>query len=583
MVRESPSSGSQARAVKCKCFNIICSLIGVLWLAGSASALDDWYTITPSDSVVSFGAVSTAQPHSTTITLTNNLTVPVSITAFGFEEDAFVAAIAGQPIPPSSTKDVYIYFVSDQNVDYTDFLRIELDNGVRPLIVQVSAEAHHPDTYYDSTQNKWAEELKTALTELIDDHNSLGYTIARDHMYGSIDNDDTCPECPETGCVECVYTGRIGCFNTRAGATDNGFNCEHTWPQSFSGEMEPMKSDIFHLYPSDMTANNMRGSFDFGVVTSATWSQGGSKLGTDSLGQTVFEPRDVHKGNVARTHFYYVIRYDGNYVGYVDPPKMEAHFRNWHVSDAVDSAEEQRNEDIYALQYNRNPFIDHPEFVDRISSFFGTAVWEMEPEIAVSPLQIDLGTIGFNTAAYYYVAVINTGTDTLSVSSVSSTNPDFTVDKPSMDLAPEIYEYVRVTYASAEVDLRDSTMILISSNDSDENQIQIPVTVEVSELAGIDGDISSGIYLHQNYPNPFGPKTTIAFSLDRPTAVDLVIYNVEGQKVGHIIHDALMLPGAHRVPFDGSDLPSGVYYYRLSAGDRVLTKRMLLLKGLNTP
>ena len=63
-------------------------------------------------------------------------------------------------------------------------------------------------------------------------------------MYGHIDNDDSCSECPTTGCVECVYTGRIGCFNTRAGANDNSFNCEHTWPQSFFCENEPMVGQV---------------------------------------------------------------------------------------------------------------------------------------------------------------------------------------------------------------------------------------------------------------------------------------------------------------------------------------------------
>ena len=197
-------------------------------------------------------------------------------------------------------------------------------------------------------------------------------------MYASIDN--------VGGWVECVYTGRTAYFNTRAGATANGFNCEHTWPQSFSDEAEPMRSDIFHLYPTDETANSRRADLDFGIVTTVSWTVGGSKLGTDAQGQQVFEPRDVHKGNVARSHFYYAIRYNGLYNEYVNPTKMETHLRAWHVSDPVDSAEQARNQHIYTLQHNRNPFIDHPELVDRISSFFGTATRALAPEIAVAPV-----------------------------------------------------------------------------------------------------------------------------------------------------------------------------------------------------
>lgn len=550
--------------------NPACVVI-VLCIAVTGWAQDNWNAITLSDSVVSFGAVNAGEADSLTITLTNNLTVPVTIVQTAFEESVFWAGATPQPIPARSSTDVIVYFSSQQNVNYTDFLRIELDQGVRPLIAQVSAEAHYPDTYYACTQNMWAEELKDSLTALIDDHNSVGYTTARDSMYGHIDNVD--------GWVECVYTGRQAFFNTRAGATANNFNCEHTWPQSFSGEAEPMRSDIFHLYPSDMTANSMRANLDFGIVTSATWSVGGSKLGTDSEGQTVFEPRDVHKGNVARSHFYYIIRYDGNYNFYESPAKMEAHFRSWHLADPVDSAEQQRNEDIHNLQYNRNPFIDHPELVNRISSFFGTATHQIDPEIAVAPAEADMGIIGFTTTVHSYIAVVNGGNDTLHVSSISSTNGDFGVSDTSLTLAPETYRYVRVTYTSGESEVSDSTSILIASDDNDESLVTVPITVEVSESAGLDvaESTSSGLELHQNFPNPFAVRTAIAFELDKAAEVSLVVYDIRGRQVGQVLEGSLLAAGRYRVSISGEGLSPGVYYYRLTAGDRVRTRRMVLV------
>jgi endonuclease I len=543
-----------------------------LALTGSASGLEAWNAVGLSDSVISFGVVTTGVSDSLPVTLTNNLSVPVEVLEAAFDEACFTVSMDGLPIPPGGSKQLEIIVNAEQNIDYTDFLRIELDGGIRPLVVEVSAEAHHADTYYASTQNQWGEDLKSALTAIIDDHTCLGYTLARDHMYGHIDND--------SGWVECVYTGRTAFFSTRQGANENGFNCEHTWPQSFSGEAEPMRSDVFHLYPCDATANSMRANLDFGIVVSATWSVGGSKLGTDSEGQTVFEPRDVHKGNVARSHFYYIIRYDGLYNGYQDAAKMEAHFRNWHVSDAVDADEEERNEDIYDLQDNRNPFIDHPEFVDRISSFFGTAVVEEEPEIAAAPAEIDLGTIGFGTTAYHYVAVVNSGNDTLDVSSISSTDPDFDVDRTSFSVAPETYEYVRVSYTSAAVELTDSTDIIILSNDADEASIEIPVTVSVSEVAGItDAEAAAaGLRLYPNHPNPFGTRTTVAFRLGSSARVNLALYDVKGQLVTWIVRAEHMLSGKHMIDFDGGNLPSGVYYCRLEADGKARTGRMLLLK-----
>jgi deoxyribonuclease-1 len=548
-------------------------LLSLVLAVSAARAQDDWGAISLSDSVVSFGVVYTGETDSLLITLTNGLAVDVGVLGAVFEEDVFWTDLAGKVVPALGDLDFHVYFSTMQNVNHTDFLRIELDHGVRPLVVEVSAEAHYVDSYYDDTQNLWAEDLKDALTEIIDDHTSLGYNVARDHMYGHIDNVD--------GWVTCVYTGRSAFFNTREGATANGFNCEHTWPQSFSNEAEPMKSDLFHLYPTDELANNKRADYDFGVVVTPSWMNGGSKLGVDSEGQTVFEPRDVHKGNVARTHFYYIIRYDGNYNLYQSPAKMEAHFREWHVSDPVDSAEMKRNGDIYALQHNRNPFIDHPELVDRISSFFGTAVHDLEPEIAIAPGAIDMGVMDFGTTAHVYIAIINTGTDTLEVPSIESGNPGFSVNRTGMSLAPESYDYVRVAYTSGEMARLDSTDILISSSDDDEGSVAVHVRVQVGDLSGIGGPETreSRPALYQNRPNPFSRETSIVFSLDRTASVDLSIYDISGRLIRRLIAGEMLSQGEHRAEFASGDLPPGIYYARLVYDGHTLARPIIKLRN----
>ncbi|HVP57536.1 MAG TPA: endonuclease [bacterium] len=536
-----------------------------------------WNAVALSDSVLGFGSVTTGQTHSLGVTLTNNLDIPVDVTRAGFEESVFWTDLGPMEIPAHASHDFQVYFSSIQDVNYTDFLTIDVEAAPaggpsaigHSLVARVSAQAAYPDTYYSVTQNKWGQELKAVLTDLIDGHTALGYNTARDSMYGSIDN--------VAGWVECVYTGRKAFFNTRAGATANNFNCEHTWPQSFSNDAEPMRSDIFHLYPTDETANTKRADLDFGVVTSVTWTVGGSKLGTDAQGQQVFEPRDVHKGNVARSIFYYVIRYNGAYNHWENASKMESWLRIWHVTSPVDSAEQARNRHIYKLQHNRNPFIDHPELVDRISSFFGTAVHTVSPEIAVAPGDFSFGTIGFDTTACYYVAIINTGEDTLRVSSISSTNPAFTVGTGSLNLAPESFAYVAVTYASGETALTDSTKIVVSSNDSDESLIQIPASVEVGGNAGVAGRPLAEIRLYQNQPNPFGRETTISFEIARPQPVSLTVYNIRGQMVSRILRGDWQAAGRHEVHFTAAGLPPGVYYCRLAAGGKVETKSMLFL------
>jgi hypothetical protein len=83
--------------------------------------------------------------------------------------------------------------------------------------------------------------------------------------------------------------------------------------------------------------------------------------------------------------------------------------------------------------------------------------------------------------------------------------------------------------------------------------------------------------LYQNYPNPFNPSTTIRYGLPNRSHVVLTVFNTLGQQVASLVNveqDA----GVHEVKFDGSNLASGVYFYRLAAGDFVQTKRLMLLK-----
>ncbi len=83
--------------------------------------------------------------------------------------------------------------------------------------------------------------------------------------------------------------------------------------------------------------------------------------------------------------------------------------------------------------------------------------------------------------------------------------------------------------------------------------------------------------LFQNYPNPFNPVTFIDYSLEQRQHVELSVYNVLGKKVAVLENDSRSA-GLHRVRFDASSLPSDIYFYRLKAGDRVSTKKMILVK-----
>jgi len=83
--------------------------------------------------------------------------------------------------------------------------------------------------------------------------------------------------------------------------------------------------------------------------------------------------------------------------------------------------------------------------------------------------------------------------------------------------------------------------------------------------------------LKQNYPNPFNPTTTFQFSLDRPGNTKLLIYNILGQKVKTVV-DQHLNSGEYILKFNASEIPSGQYIYQLISNNRVLTKKMLILK-----
>lgn len=106
-------------------------------------------------------------------------------------------------------------------------------------------------------------------------------------------------------------------------------------------------------------------------------------------------------------------------------------------------------------------------------------------------------------------------------------------------------------------------------------------TEEEDIITGIDDDSQGAIPerydLKQNYPNPFNPSTTITFSLPKAENVKLIIYNILGEKV-NIVVDNQLAPGNYKFRFDAANLPSGVYFYNLKAGEFSETKKMLLLR-----
>lgn len=473
-------------------------------------------------------------------------------------------------INPNDSILITVIFKSNQNVTHNDFLILE-NSGIRfPLIFQLTATAKYPDALYSFTQNLYDEALKTALrTFTTTGYISLGYNTARDKMFETVDDygGDT---------IECVYTGiKIYAVN-RTQAQNQGFNTEHTYPQSFFNENEPMRSDLYHLYPTENNANNVRSNYAFGnVVSNITWTQGGSKLGQDYENQIVFEPRNVHKGNVARSLFYFTVKYT-NLGGFMSG-KQETALRQWNLLDTVDARERLRNDRIQSFQNVRNPFIDHPELIDRIKSTFSTIPNIARPKISAAPFSIKYDTLSANDTASYYLAVFNYGTGNLNISSVTSSIPQFTVENYPSVLQEKSSGYIKIKFRPSETNQTYNGVLNIQNSDS---AISVNLTGFSNSSVGISrisDNLPDNFRLFQNYPNPFNPTTTIRFDLPENVFVELKIFDLAGREISNILQHNLNA-GSYSVNWNASSVPSGIYIYRLKAGKFTETRKMILIK-----
>ena len=99
----------------------------------------------------------------------------------------------------------------------------------------------------------------------------------------------------------------------------------------------------------------------------------------------------------------------------------------------------------------------------------------------------------------------------------------------------------------------------------------------ISAVEPVDRPLPAVARLSQNYPNPFNPATTIEFQIPQAAPVRLEVFDLLGQKVATVV-DEIVSAGVYRVPFVATDLPSGTYLYRLSAGNFIQTRKLTILK-----
>jgi len=257
--------------------------------------------------------------------------------------------------------------VSGLTASTTYFYRVRAQNSngssANSNTISVNTLANDPfNGYYNPVQGLTGTTLKNALHDLIDNNTYSSYDGAKLFLFQELDNNN--------GVVRCVYTGQDFSISSSYDGSSNP-NTEHSYAQSWftSSESSIKKADVHHLFVSNSSVNSSRGNLPFDVVVNNNASYPSyngyvSKRGTNSSGDTVFEPADQHKGNLARALLYFNVRYNQTLSqGGVD---MLETLLTWHNADPVDANELARNALVLTHQGNRNPFVDHPEYVSSI-------------------------------------------------------------------------------------------------------------------------------------------------------------------------------------------------------------------------
>ena len=251
------------------------------------------------------------------------------------------------------------------------------------LLLSLVVLAQAPANYYN-TATGTGYTLKTQLKTIIS-------TGAIDKGYGALWTIYPTSDVRADGKVWDMYSSCNLTFGSDQDTGSSGtsqcqrFNREHSFPKSWFDDASPMHNDAFHVVPADKYVNGIRGNFAYGIVGNANFtSLNGSKRGNNvapgSPNATVFEPADEFKGDFARIYFYMATRYQDAVVGWIGNDSDGDSMLNgtntqvfsqwaldmlyaWHIADPVSTKEISRNNAIYGYQSNRNPFIDHPEYV----------------------------------------------------------------------------------------------------------------------------------------------------------------------------------------------------------------------------
>lgn len=290
------------------------------------------------------------------------------------------------------------------------------------LSATLLSQADIPTGYYSTLTNKSSQSLKNAIHDLLYNHTVVDYG----NLWYYFPHTDCRLDNPSR--VWDMYSNKNYYFNGTRSVS--GMNKEHSFPKSWWGgdDKVPAYTDLNHLYPSDADANMAKLNWPLGEVSTIDFDNGVTRTGAPVNGQgggasVVFEPGDEYKGDFARTYFYMAVCYQNlswkytymvNNATWLTLNQWSINLLlKWARQDPVSEKEKVRNEEVYRIQNNRNPFIDYPDLCEYI---WGSKQGEQfdpgnddpgTPEL-INPTQgtlVDFGEVALGTSKQMVVYV----------------------------------------------------------------------------------------------------------------------------------------------------------------------------------
>jgi len=361
-------------------------------------------------------------------------------------------------------------------------------------------------------------------------------------------------------------TNQCGSYNSESDC----YNREHSFPKSWFNDGYPMYTDMNHLFPTDGYVNGRRGNQPYGVVNSPTWtSQNGGKLGPNNYpGFTgvAFEPRNEYKGDLARGQLYMVTRYENLVAGWQGNgnandilngtayPALDSWYLKmlfeWHNTDPVSAKEIARNNAVFALQGNRNPYIDHPEYV--------YLVWQCTGVLPVTIIDFTAQKNNESVLLKWYAT---------NETSFKKYEIERSTDGLTFYKIGEVEGRNLANYSFTDNNLPKANTIFYRLK-----MIDIDAQFRNSKIVSVR--IANNFSNALVYPNPTGEKLVIKPGQPLTENSQLTIADLSGR----IVMQQRVAAGQSNIELHVNHLPAGRYFIRISNAAELINQSFVIIK-----